>query len=394
MVQIFDVVIAGGAVMGSSIAYHLLSDPGFRGRVLVVEKDRTYARAASALSASSIRQQFSQPVNIRISLHGIQFLRDIGQRLAVEGDEPAISLREAGYLYVADTPGLAVLRENQEIQRAEGADIDLLDAPALANRFPWLNMDTLAGGTHGASGEGWFDGYGLMQAFARKARSLGAEFRQDEVVSVEMSGDRAQAVQLASGEPIACGMLVNTCGASGARKLAALCGVDIPVFAKKRCVFSFTAKERPERFPLLIDTSGVWCRPEGEGYIAGISPDDLDSSDHGTDFDVDWSQFETTVWPALAERVPAFEAIRPGRAWAGHYDMNLFDHNAIVGLLGGLKNVHVAAGFSGHGIQQSPAIGRGLAELIVHGSYRALDLTPLGHERIAAGRPLIECNVI
>ena len=124
MAELYDVVIAGGAAMGSSTAYHLLSEPAFRGRVLVVEKDPTYQRSASALSAASIRQQFSSPVNIRISLHGIRFLREIGEHLAVDGDRPEIGLREGGYLYCASPAGASILAENQAIQAAERAEAE------------------------------------------------------------------------------------------------------------------------------------------------------------------------------------------------------------------------------------------------------------------------------
>ena len=395
MSEHYDVVIAGGAVMGSSIACHLAADPNFSGRILVIERDRTYASAASALSASSIRQQFSQPVNIRISMAGIEVLRRIEEHLGVEGDTPAIGLHEGGYLYVAHEEGMRVLEENHQAQAREGADIALLDADALAARFPWLSLaDGIVGGSFGLSGEGWFDGYGLMQAFARKARALGVDYRQAEVTDVVRVGARIEAVVLSDGSRIACGSLVNACGAWGARTLAGQCGVPIPVYAKKRSVFSFTCKDRLAGFPLLIDTSGVWCRPEGEGYIAGYSPDDDSETDEGRDFEVNWSEYEEVIWPNLAARIPAFEAIRPGRAWAGHYDMCLLDHNAIVGRLGDLANGYIAAGFSGHGLQQSPAVGRGIAELIVHGAYRSLDLSDLGHERIIAGRPLREKNII
>lgn len=391
----YDVVIAGGAVMGSSIAYHLVRDAAFRGRVLVIERDRTYAQAASALSASSIRQQFSQAVNIRISMHGIAFLRELGLHLGIEGDMPAIGLHEGGYLYVAHEAGMRVLEENHLVQAREGADIALLDPDGLSARFPWLSLaDGIAGGSFGRTGEGWFDGYGLMQAFAKKARALGAEYRQAEVRDVKREGNRITGVRLSDGEEIGCGALVNACGAWGARDIAAACGVALPVYAKKRSVFSFTSKERLEGFPLLIDTSGVWCRPEGEGYIAGYSPPDDSETDEGRDFEVNWSEFDEVIWPNLAARIPAFEAIRPGRAWAGHYDMCLLDHNAIVGRLGDLANGYIAAGFSGHGLQQAPAVGRGIAELIVHGGYRSLDLSDLGHDRIVAGRPLREKNII
>jgi len=398
MPETFDIVIAGGAAMGSSVAYHLLADPAFQGRVLVIEKDPTYRRSASALSAASIRQQFSSPVNIKISLFGIAFLRGIGERLAVDGERPQIGLTERGYLYLASPAGAPILAENHARQRAEGADIALMDPPGLSARFPWLRTDDLACGSWGRSGEGWFDGWGLLQAFRRKARSLGAVYRSGVVVGVERRGDRVVGVVLDDGRRIGCGALVNCAGAGG-RALAALAGVDIPVFAKRRFVFGFTCGAPIENAPLLIDTTGVWVRPEGEGFICGASPaagepdPDWEDDDPATQ-EPDWTVFESRIWPALAHRVPAFEAIRPGRAWAGPYDMCTLDHNAIVGPAGPLSNFFLCNGFSGHGLQQSPAVGRGLAELIVHGRYTSLDLAELGFARIAANRPLLERNVI
>jgi FAD-dependent oxidoreductase domain-containing protein 1 len=398
MSETFDIVIAGGAVMGSSVAYHLLADPAFRGRVLVVEKDPAYRRSASALSAASIRQQFSSAVNIRISLYGIAFLRRIGDYLEADGERPEIGLREGGYLYLASAAGAAMLAENQALQQAEGADILLMDVPGLGERFPWLRTDDLACGTWGRSGEGWFDGWGLLQAFRRKARALGAEYRAGEVANVERDGDRIMAVTLTDGSRIVCGALVNCAGAGG-RALAAQAGVELPVLAKRRSVFSFTCRDPIEPCPLLIDVTGVWMRSEGEGFIGGVSPGageddpDWDQDDPSTQ-EVDWALFEERVWPALAHRVPAFEAIRPGRAWAGPYDMCLLDHNAIVGRAGEIANFYLCNGFSGHGLQQSPAVGRALAELIVQGRYVTLDLSDLSYERIAADRPLLERNVI
>jgi FAD-dependent oxidoreductase domain-containing protein 1 len=396
--QTADVVIVGGAVMGSSTAYHLLADPGFKGRVVVIEKDPTYQLSASALSAASIRQQYSSAVNIRISLHGIRFLRSIGDHLEVDGERPGIGLKEAGYLYCATEAGASILAENQALQAAEGADILFMNPEGLKSRFPWLNVEDLAAGTWGRSGEGWFDGWGLLQAFRRKARSLGAEYVKGEVAEVERDGNRIVAVRLKDGTRIACGALVN-CAGSGGRALAAKAGLDIPVQAKRRYVFTFSCREPVENCPLLIDTSGAYVRPEGEGgFICGASPEaemDPDWFDEDpSSQEIDFSFFESFVWPSLAHRVPAFEAIKPGRAWAGPYDMSLLDHNAIVGPAGGIENFYLCNGFSGHGLQQSPAVGRGLAELIAHGRYRTLDLSELGYERVLAHRPLLERNVI
>jgi len=390
----FDVVIAGGAVMGSSVAFHLAALGEGKLRILVVEQDTSYQRSASALSAGSIRQQFSTAINIDISLHGIAFLRDIDRHLGLDGEKVDVGLKEGGYFYLATAMGEALMREINALQNALGADILLHDRAELRARFPWLATDDLAAGSWGRTGEGWFDGYGLMQAFRRKARALGVVYRQGKVADVHCAESRIEGVVLADGSRIACGVLVNTCGASGARNLSAAMGFPIPVFAKKRSVFSFACPADLPGFPLLIDTSGVWVRPEGRDFIAGYSPDDGDEVDHGADFEVDWPLFEDHVWPALAARVPAFEQLRPGRAWAGHYDMCLMDHNALVGRVPHLANGYLAAGFSGHGLQQSPAVGRGIAELILLGEYRSLDLSPLGCQRIASGQPLTERNVI
>lgn len=392
MSEAFDVVIAGGAVHGSSLAYHLLADPAFAGRVLVAEKDFTYAHAASTLSASSIRQQFSSAVNIKASLHGIAFLRAARETLAVDGEQPEVEVREGGYLYLATEAGAEVLRENNALQRALGADTILLTPDEARRRFPYLNAEDLALASLGLSGEGWFDGYTLTQAFRKKARSLGAVYREAKVAGVERDGARVTGVVFADGSRVSCGAFVNCAGASGARALARACGFDIPVEARKRTVFQLSCPTPIPDLPLMIDTSGVWIRPDGAGFIAGGVPDpDLDAPG---DFEPDWSQFEEQVWPALAHRIPAMEQLRAGRAWAGHYDMNLFDHNALVGRMPGLDNGYLAAGFSGHGIQQAPAVGRGLAELILHGAYRSLDLSEFDFGRIAAGRPILEKNVI
>ncbi len=396
-----DVVIVGGAAIGSSVAYHLASDPAFSGRVVVVEKDPTYARSASALSAASIRQQFGSAVNIRISLHGIDFLRSIGDRLEVDGDRPSIDLHEGGYLYLATPEGASDLAANHALQTAEGADIAMMDAAALKARFPWLETADLACGTWGRTGEGWFDGWALMQAFRKKARALGVVYVPGEVIDIEREGDRITAVRLADGARISCGTLVNAAGFHG-REVAAMAGVSIPVVPKKRFVFTFACRGDVSGCPLLIDPSGAWCRPEGrpgpEGQLfigsASPTPDMADPAMHPDDFDVDWAFFDDFIWPSLAARVPAFERIRPGRAWAGPYDMCELDHNAILGPAGDVANLMLANGFSGHGLQQAPAVGRGLAEMIVHGRWTTLDLTDLGFARIAENRPLLERNVI
>ncbi|WP_289036522.1 FAD-binding oxidoreductase [uncultured Roseibium sp.] len=387
-----DVVIVGGAVIGSSIACQLAQRDDFTGHIVVLEADPTYQICASARSAASIRQQFSSAINIEISLFGISYLRAIGENLEVDDEHPVIDLHEGGYLFLATPDKRDLLQQNHALQSELGADIRLFDTAGLQRRFPWLKTSDLAAGCHGLTGEGWFDGYGLMQAFRKKARSLGVTYLPTKAERLCKDGD-GWSIELGTGETISAGVVVNAAGASGGAKLCRQAGVDVPIHSRKRCVFSFDCREALPNFPLLIDPNGTYVRPEGQGYICGASPADHDDVDCDN-FNVDHTLFDEQIWPTLAERVPAFEAIRPGNAWAGHYDMNLFDHNAFVGAVSGLDNFYLALGFSGHGLQQSPAVGRGLAELITTGGYETLDLAPLGFDRLGQGQPLLERNVV
>jgi glycine/D-amino acid oxidase-like deaminating enzyme len=386
------VVIVGGGAMGSAIAYWLTADPAFSGEVVVVERDPTYARASSALSASSIRQQFSSPVNIAIGRFGIEFLRVLGDALAVGDERPDIGLNEAGYLYLASPSGLGTLRANHEVQRRHGADVALLSPEDLEERFPWLSVEGIAGGSLGLSGEGWFDGYGLLRAFRRKAIAQGARYLAAEAVGLDTQARRIAGVRLADGTALACDVVVNAAGPWAAR-VAAMAGIDLPVRARARSVFVLACPEPLPACPLVIDASGFWLRPEGRHFLVGAPPRPSDDRDD-LPLEPDHGLFEEAIWPALAARVPAFERLRVLSAWAGYYEMNVFDQNGIVGPHPEIGNLCFANGFSGHGIQQAPAVGRALAELILHGRYRTLDLSPLGFERIHAGRPLVERNVI
>ncbi|HZH26861.1 MAG TPA: FAD-binding oxidoreductase [Azospirillaceae bacterium] len=387
----WDVVIVGGGVIGSAIAYFLLCDPAFKGAVAVVERDPSYRTASSALSASSIRQQFSTPTNIAMSRFGIGFLRDLQTHLSVEGDVPDIGLRTPGYLFLASPRGEDVMRRNHATQVAEGVPVALLSPDALTARFPWMSAEGLALASLGLADEGWFDGYGLLQAFRRKARALGAVYIEAEVTGLEAaSRGRIEAVRLSDGRRLACGAVVNAAGPH-ARRVAAMAGVPLPVEARKRCVFVFDCRVPLPGCPLVIDPSGVWFRPEGAAFIAGAPPP-ADPED--ADLTVDHGLWEEILWPALATRVPAFEAVKVTGAWAGHYEYNTVDHNAILGPHPEIANFLFANGFSGHGLQQSPAVGRGIAELLVHGAYRTLDLSVFGYDRLAAGRRIVELNVV
>lgn len=388
----YDVVIVGGGVMGSSIAYFLKGPVGFPGSVLVVERDPTYADGATPRSAGGIRQQFSTPENIRMGQFGASFIKNAAEYLAVDGDAPQLPFVENGYLFLASGAGMEILRANHATQRSLGADNVLLSAAELKQRFPWMNVEELAGGCHGLSNEGWTDPYGLLQAFRRKARALGVTYLADTVTGLKREGNRVVSVATKENGAIACGAVVNSSG-YWAREIAATAGIDLPVRPRKRMVYVFDCREPLTRVPLTIEPKGVWFRPEGASYICGVSPEEANDPD-STDFELDYSFYEDLIWPTIANRVPAFEAIKLTRAWVGHYDYNTLDQNAILGPHPEIGNFYFCNGFSGHGLQQSPAVGRATAELIANGAYKSIDLTRFGFERVLRNEPLREINVV
>lgn len=388
----FDVVIIGGGVIGSSAAYFLSSLADFSGSVAVIEKDPTYAEAATPRSAGGVRLQFSTAENVLISAFGASFIKAADQHLSVGNERAGVEFREQGYLFLATGAGLKTLLTNQRLQHELGAATQLLNPRELSTSFPWLNTDDLAGGSFGPVNEGWTDPYNLLQAFKRKARAQGVTYLNDTVVDLVQVSGRITEIKLASGESLACGHAINTAGIKG-RSIAAMAGIDLPVFPRKRFIYVFDCRDEIENVPLTIDPTGVWFRPEGTQFIAGVSPEEQDDP-NAEDFELDYRLFEDLIWPTLAERVPSFEAIKLVRAWAGHYDYNVFDQNVIIGFAPGYDNLLFANGFSGHGLQQSPAIGRALSELVTFGQYRTLDLRRFGYDRLATGAALREVNVV
>jgi len=398
----YDVVIVGGAVIGSAVAHFLTANPDFDGSALVVERDPTYARASTSLSSSSIRTQFSNPVNVRISQYGSDFIKGFGAAMQVAGEpKPDLHFRQGGYLFLAATPDQAhTLRENHAVQRACGADVVLWGQEDLARAFPHLRVDDILLASYGRSGEGWFSNTGLMNGFKARARAQGAEYVTDEVVAIGRDGPRVTGVTLKSGAVVQAGTVVNASGPRAALT-AQMAGLHIPVEPRKRTIFVFDCAQSPEgsasvnqgRLPLMIDPCGVFCRPDGRFFLSGAAPV-ADPAVDWDDFEPRYAEFDDIIWPALAARSAAFEAIRVVNQWAGHYDFNTLDHNLVVGRHPEVTNFVFANGFSGHGLQQSPAAGRGVSELIVYGGFRTLDLSEVGYERIAVGRPFLEKAVI
>ncbi len=382
-----DIVIIGGAVVGSAIAYFLKRD-GFTGRVVVVEKDPSYQWCATGRSVASIRQQFSTPENIRLSQFGASFFKGIRDEFGPEAD---IAFRERGYLIMATPGGRPVLEQSIALQRSLGADTALLEPTDIARRFPWLSTDGLGGAGWGRTGEGWVDPNSLMQIFRKGAVARGVDYVADEVTGISVAGGKIDGVRLASGETIATERVVCAAGWHSA-KVAALAGLSIPIHPRKRFVFVVDCKQPLPGAGLMIDPSGVYFRPEGNFFLAGLAPPESQDPD-AEDFEIDHAFFDNEIWPLLAMRVPAFEAVKVQSAWCCHYDLNTLDQNAILGPHPDLPGFVLACGFSGHGLQHSPGVGRGVAEHLIHGHWRSIDLTRLGYARVAGNQPLLELNV-
>lgn len=393
----YDVIIIGGAIMGSSVAWFLTENPDFNGSVLVIERDPTYRNAATTLTCSCIRQQFSHPLNVQISQFTADFVQTLRQRMGNDPRVPDLKVQNFGYMYLADTEAFAnVLRDNQKVQRSVGAQTVLLTAAEIAAAYPFYHLDDILLGSINRKDEGYFDGSTLFQWFRRSARERGVAYVTNEVVALtcNLAGTRVESVTLRSGQVIACGQLVNAAGTRGAA-VAAMAGIRLPVAPRKRYIWIIEAETPLDReLPLTIDPTGVHMRENGGGtYMIGGHPDhdpDVDPDD----FTMDHSLWQDHIWPVVATRIPAFEAVRVTSEWAGQYDFNVLDQNAIAGPHAIVSNFLFLNGFSGHGLQQSPGMGRGTAEWLTHGRYHSLDLSPLHHDRVTGNRPLIEKAII
>lgn len=420
-----DFVIIGGGIMGTSIAYMLKSKIRECADVMVIEKDPSYSQASTTLSVGGIRQQFSLKENIQMSMFTSQFLRNAREELkTIDGETPDFNFNLQGYLMLATHAGAETLLANHETQLDQGAFVDILNRHQLAERFPWMNTEDIVLGAHGVQNEGWFDPWSLLIAMKGKAewhgvRFLKAEFvdfnprRQfasdgefdDEGLPIEKCNELIYRLPSGEERQIKFAHLVIAAGADSGditKKLGIGCSkhgiksVPLPVERRKRYVFVFHCPDGPELdFPFLCDPSGVYCRREGLGgnYICGKCPSFEDEPDT-SNLDVDYKFFEEQIWPVLAHRVKAFERLKIVGAWAGYYDYNYFDQNAVIGRHPLFTNIFWATGFSGHGIQMGPAVGKAFTELICENYYKTIDLTRLGWDRILSRSPLKETNII
>ncbi|MDC1121249.1 FAD-binding oxidoreductase, partial [Alphaproteobacteria bacterium] len=374
-------------------AWFLSHHPQFDGRILVIERDPSYAFCSTSHTHSCLRQQYSSALNIKIA----QFAVDMVRRFKHHMNDPAapdIALDSFGYMYLAKTEAFAdQLRRNQQLQASLGAGTKILSADEIARAYPFYHLDDIILGSHNPHYEGYFDGAAIFDWWRRAAMQKGVTYRHDTVVGLDHDAQRVKAVRLASGDIVAPGLVINAAGPRAA-EVAAMAGFALPVEPRRRFSFMFSAQTPLEQeLPLTIDPAGVHFLRHGAYYLAGCAPD-LDVAVAPDNFEMDLTIWQDKVWPALAHRVPAFEAVRVEREWVGHYAYNILDANAVIGPHPDMPNFYFMNGFSGHGLQQSPAMGRGIAEHIISGAYQTLDLGAFGFQRVLAQKPVLETAVI
>lgn len=381
-----DIIIIGGSIMGSSIAYHLAMT-GRAGDVCVIEPDPTYEWAAAPRSSGGVRLMHGLFENIEMSRYGREVYKNFAELMDVDGLPGSFDFLEHGYLYlVAGPDDVAAAEESWKIQTGLGVPNDLLDRDELSARFPSLYVGDVDAAIHGPQ-DGFIDPHAAVTGFRRKATSLGVTYIKDKVVDIQVSGGLAQAVVLESGEIISSDIIVNVAGAWGP-EICAMVGMEVPVQPLSRNTFYFEIQGEVETMPLTKDPGGIAFRQEGAGFTVGLTDTDVA---FGFNWEVDHDLFESRFWPVLAHRVPAFEALQVKRGWAGHYAFNHMDGNTIIGKwIGGLDNFYIATGFTGAGLQKGPAIGRAMTELLLNGGYQTIDLTRMSFQRVIDEKPLIE----
>lgn len=392
----YDVIIVGGAMLGSSCANFLSLNPDFNGDILVVERAPTYDMCSTAHTNSCIRQQFSSPENIQISQFGAEYIKSFRAQLGGGDDVPNLILQSFGYMYLADTREFAkTLQDAQKVQATLGAGTRFWSRDEIAASYPFYQLDDIIGANHNLVNEGYFDGGTMFDWWKRMAKRKGTTYLHNEVMAMtrNANGTKVESVTLRTGEVISCGHVINASGPS-AIETSRMVGIDIPVEPRKRYTYIFDAEQPLDRdLPLTIDPSGVHMRTDGQFYLAGCPPDEDPRVDYD-DFVEDHSLWQDKAWPAIATRIPQFEAIKLINSWVGHYAFNTLDQNAIIGPHTEVENFIFVNGFSGHGFQQSPAMGRAVSELITYGGFRTLDLSKLGFARVASQTSFVETAVI
>ncbi|APG86417.1 FAD-dependent oxidoreductase (plasmid) [Sinorhizobium americanum CCGM7] len=391
----YDVVIIGGATMGACSAWFLASNPDFKGKVLVVEPDPTFSKAQTGASNNCMRQQFANPINVRIGQFAAEFVKNFRGELGGDPAVPELAIRNFGYLYLSDNPGLtAVLARDQKVQAENGAGTRMVSRQEIAEAYPFYRLDDIEAGSLNTRDEGYYNAPLMVEWLIRKSIERGVDYVRNSVISIGREGDRVTSVTLETGEIITAGHIVNAAG-TRAGQVAAMAGLKLDIQPKRRYTFIFRAKNPLDRdLPLTIDPTGVHFRQFGDDYLVGCPPMGDDETVGFDDFTAEEGIWEKKVHPILSNRFPQFRDVEIVDFWMGHYDFNTFDYNVVIGPHDAVSNFHFTNGSSGHGSQQGPAVGRGVAEQIIYGGFRSLDLTPFLYTRFAKGERVIERAVI
>lgn len=388
MVKKTDIIIVGGGVIGSSVAYNLLHD-GFEGEITVFEKNKLYEFSSTPRSAGGIRQLFTTPINIQIGRYSLGKYLTFAEDMAVGDEKAEIDFEQHGYLFLGQQEEMEQFNKQKELQNKLGVPSEVLTKEGLLDIIPELNTDGLAGGLFSHE-DGYLDPYSVMQGYARKAREIGATYVYEEVDTILTSKNGATGIKLVDGTTYQAPIVIN-CAGPWAPMLSEKVNLPVPIVPLKRQIIEFDISEPlKNRLPLTIDPTGVYFRHEGDTLITGFAED----VEPGIDFSWKRSLFLEQLWPILAHRIPNFERAKIKSGWAGMYSHNTIDQNAIVGEHPQLNGYYIACGFSGHGMQQAPAVGKGLSELIQRGQYETLDLSPLRFERFAEKDLVIEGAIV
>ena len=386
MTETADVVIIGGGIVGSSVAYHL-TDMGCA-NVLVVERGAQQGLGSTAKSAGGVRAQFATAVNIRMSRYSIEFFSRFEE---LTGN--TAQYRPHGYLFIATRPAhLEYLETNRRIQAAHGlTDVQAVTREDILDIIPQINSDDILGGSFCPT-DGFVDPYSVMVGFAQRAKERGARVLLDtEVTGIDVDGGRVKGVHTSRGY-IATPVAVNAAG-PWAKLVAAMAGVHLPVEPLRRKLVHTQAFDGiPMRLPMVIDmTDGFHFRREGAGVLLAWH----DGRDEFT-FDMTFDdEFIERILTRAVQRVPAFAdaEVNPRRCWAGLYEVTP-DHHAIIGPATEVEGFYLVNGFSGHGVMHSPASGRVAAEWILYGEPRTVDARALSIERFHTGQLLHETAVL
>jgi len=385
----FDVIVIGGGIMGSATAYSLLVADN-RLKVAVVERDPAYTRASTSLSMSNARIQFNLKQNIQASQYAFEVLERFEEEMVVNDKKPCISYRREGNLFIVDKQGVEAAQSAIQMQKDLGCQILWQTPEEIEIQYPLYCMDDYAAGTFGPQ-DGHFDAYAVLMGYKAKAMQMGAVYLEDEVILIDVEKASVAGAVLASGRSLCSGIVVN-CAGAWASKIAKTVGVILPVEPVKRQIFVLDTAVKPEgSLPLTVLPSGLYFRTETGGQI--LLGKSMDEDIVGFDFSWDEKRFYDLLWPELAAFVPAFDTLKLIRGWAGLYAVNKLDGNAIVGEWPEIKGLFLANGFSGHGLQQAPAVGRYLSELIAQRDP-VLDLSVFHPDRIIENKPLSERGLV